>query len=278
MPWIFEARDLWPEAAASVGWLSEDGRAYKWLLKRARSFASSADAVIVPTPGLVEKVIEHGAAQVELIPQLVTDNPPSALVRENARRELEIPSRACVFLYLGAHGVANGLDSILDAAKNLDRPDDVVFVFAGDGSDRRRLVERAKIEEIPGVRILGAVGRERVADLLAASDVGLHTMRDDPLFRANLPVKALEYFGSRRPFVTTVPGLPQQLAIESGGGFADTLDGLVRELGAWIDMSREKRADRGEQSFRYGYERFGLPAAADQLEELLNRAIAARKF
>jgi hypothetical protein len=94
----------------------------------------------------------------------------------------------------------------------------------------------------------------------------------NPLFASAQPTKVLEYFTSRRPFITTVPGLPEKLAIESGGGFAPTAAELAAEIERWAAMPEHVRRERGERSFHYGSERFSMTAAVDALEAILTRA------
>jgi glycosyltransferase involved in cell wall biosynthesis len=120
------------------------------------------------------------------------------------------------------------------------------------------------------------VPKAEVAGLLAAADVCLHLLRRDPVFETALPSKVLEYFGSHRPFVTTVPGLPERLAHESGGGFAPTAEELAAELERWTTMAPAERAAKGEEALRYGLEHFGLQTNADKLEAVLLRAIERR--
>jgi glycosyltransferase involved in cell wall biosynthesis len=78
------------------------------------------------------------------------------------------------------------------------------------------------------------------------------------------------------PFVTTVPGLPSEVAVASGGSAVSSAADLARELARWAEETPEIRRARGEQALRYGLERFGLAAGADRLEELLEAVLAER--
>jgi colanic acid biosynthesis glycosyl transferase WcaI len=271
-PWLFEIRDLWPESAAAVGWLAPDGRAYRLLERAAHAYASGAASVIVPTPGLEQVAYDHGARHVDVLPGIVFDTRQEPAVRERVRAELGVEDAVCLFAYVGALGVANGLDALLDAAKTLGE-DSVAFVVAGDGSDRQRIQERIRRESISNIRLLGPVPRERVQEILAACEVVLHLLRNEPIFRTALPNKVLDAFSAHRPFITTVDGLPRELAEASGGGYAGSGGTLVSELRAWAAMSPSERASRGETSFEYGQSRFGLGPNADALERILLRTI-----
>jgi glycosyltransferase involved in cell wall biosynthesis len=277
-PWLFEIRDLWPESAASVGWLSSTSPIYAVLERAARRYASGADAVIVPTEGLVEGARRHGARTIEIMQGVVLDQSRDEAARTLFRAELGIADDVCLFVYMGAHGVANGLDLVLDAAKLLrDTDPSITFVLAGDGSDRRRIQGRVAQERLRNVHLIGIVERDQIWDLLAASDVCLHCLRPDPLFEGALPTKMLEYFGAHRAVVTTVPGQPRELALTAGGGFASTADELATEARRWASMSAEERRSRGERGYALGMSRFGLTPTVDRLEGLLRRTIEERE-
>ncbi len=275
-PWVLEVRDLWPESAAAVGLLREDSRAYRVLDRFARTYASSAAATIVPTPGLVDLVRGHGASDVTLVTGAIEDHPPDAAVRARVREERGIPSDACVFAYVGAHGVVNGLDMLLDAAEQVaDGPAPaapVHVLMAGAGSAKAALDARLAERPINGVHVLGPIPKQDARELLAAADVGLHLLRPDPVFESALPTKVLEYLGCHLPFITTVPGLPSQVAEATGGDLATSADDLAGAMRRWAARPAEERRALGEQAFAYGDSTYGLAASVDVLEATLRRA------
>lgn len=271
-PWVYEVRDLWPESAVAVGWLKESSFIYRAIRRRAQRYAVDAAAVIVPTPALEPEVRTHGAAHVTVVTGVVSDAARPAAVRESLRAEWGCNDATRVYTYVGAHGAANGLDIVLEAAKLVaDLP--VQFVLAGDGGNRAVLQARVADEGISNVLMLGSQPKELVPDMLAASDVCLHVLRPDELFQAALPTKVLEYFGAHRSFITTVDGLPRKLAAESGGSFAPTAHELADTIRAQAGWSTAQLHERGEQSFDYGQREFGLQNSVDRLEQLLIGAI-----
>jgi glycosyltransferase involved in cell wall biosynthesis len=273
-PWLLEVRDIWPESAASVGWLSPEGTAYRLLSRFAHSVTRRASVVIVPTPGLEALVRAHGAREVCVLPGIVGARTPDRERRSRTRASLGIGEDQCVFLYLGAIGVANGLDLLLDAVASL--PDDVPahVVVAGDGSARRSFAEAVTARRLDRITLLPPVDQEGVGDLLAAADVGLHLLRPDPVFGSALPTKALEYLGAGLPFVTTVPGLPSEVAVASGGAAVSSAAELTREFVSWSGAASDERGRRGQQALGYGLDNFGLQANVTRLEELLAQTLS----
>lgn len=276
-PWLLEVRDIWPESAVSVGWLSSEGLVYRLLERFARSVTRRARAVIVPTPGLEPLVRAHGAREIHVLPGVVSSREPDPERRRTTRRDLGVGDDECLFVYLGAIGVANGLDLLLDAVESLPAHVPARVLVAGDGSARSSFAEAVESRQLDRITLLPPVSQDGVGDLLAAGDVGLHLLRPDPVFASALPTKALEYLGAALPFVTTVPGLPSEVAIASAGGAVSSAAELGRELASWAQMDAEERQSRGRRALRYGLDNFGLERNVDRLEELLEQVIAERR-
>jgi glycosyltransferase involved in cell wall biosynthesis len=276
-PWLLEVRDIWPESAVSVGWLSSEGRAYQFLSRFARSVTRRARAVIVPTPGLEPLVRGHGAREIHVLPGIVSARKPDPERRRRTRASLEIGQDECVFLYLGAIGVANGLDLLLEAVESLSPHVAAHVVVAGDGSARRSFAEAVESRKLDRIILLPPVSQDGVGDLLAAADVGLHLLRPDPVFASALPTKALEYLGAGLPFLTTVRGLPSEVAVASGGAAVSSASELAGELASWAEMPVDERQARGSLALHYGLDNFGLEHNVTRLEVLLESILVEQR-
>jgi len=272
-PWLLEVRDIWPESAVSVGWLKRESAAYRVLDRLARRVTSTADRVIVPTPGLEPLVRAHGATDVVTLTGIVVPRARDAALRVAGRTRLGVRDDECLFLYLGAIGVANGLDLLLDAVELLPEGSRARIVIAGDGSARRSLEQSAAARQLARVTLLPPVARDKVDELLAAADVGLHLLRPDPVFESALPTKVLEYLGAGLPFITTIGGLPAQIAAEAGASSATSARALADEIERWASASVDERREAGDRALRYGLERFGLEASVTRLEALLEELL-----
>jgi len=229
--------------------------------------------VIVPTPGLEPLVRGHGAREIHVLPGIVTARDPDPEQRRRTRERLEIGQDKCVFLYLGAIGVANGLDVLLDAVESLPPQIAAQVVVAGDGSARSAFAQTLESRKLDRITLLPPVGQDGAGDLLAAADVGLHLLRSDPVFASALPTKALEYLSAGLPFITTVPGLPSHVAVASGGAAVSSASELTREFASWAQATAEERQARGRQALRYGLENFGLESNVARLEALLDDVV-----
>ena len=109
-------------------------------------------------------------------------------------------------VYAGAHGPANGLDTVLDAAALL-RDQRVRFLLVGDGPSKAALEARAAREQLSNVQFCDPIPKTAMPELLASAHAGLMVLRDAPLFAFGVsPNKLFDYLASGLPVVCNVPG------------------------------------------------------------------------
>jgi len=121
-------------------------------------------------------------------------------------------------LYVGTHGMAHGLGTMLEAADKLRGHPEVRFVLVGEGADKKALKERASQLRLENVTFVDKQDRARIPLFLAACDVSLVLLRETPLFKTVLPSKIFEILGSARPLVIGVDGEARRLVEEAGAG------------------------------------------------------------
>jgi len=135
--------------------------------------------------------------------------------RQVLRRELGWEDRF-VAIYAGAHGLANRLGTLVEAARLLRRRDDSLLVAVGDGPERRRLMESAK--DVGNLVWMDAVSPERAFQLVAAANVGLVLLQDNPTFRTVFPNKMFVAMAAEVPVVVAVDGAARELVVENNAG------------------------------------------------------------
>ncbi len=156
-----------------------------------KSFAPSVQRLGVPE------------AKLDLIYDWVDPQVIRSLPRDNDfAGEHDLTGRFVV-MYAGNMGFVQGLDSVLKAAEWLRDQPDICFVFVGDGSARKSLTEMAGRRGLPNVRFVAYQPRERMAQVFAAADVSLISLRAGAGFGA-LPSKLFSIFSSGRPVIAAV--------------------------------------------------------------------------
>lgn len=220
VPFVLEVRDLWPRVLIGMGQLLEASMTFRMLTRLETFLYTRASRIVVLAEGSRTELESRGVPREKLIyiPNGAdpVDFQPSA-PRDQLRARYGFSTLTAV--YAGAHGPANGLSLLLDAAQALSGID-LEIVLAGGGITKERLVVDARSRGLQNVRFMDPVPKSEMPDLLNAADVGLHVLADVPLFRAAVsPNKLFDYMASGLPVVTNCPGLVSELVVEAGCGF-----------------------------------------------------------
>ena len=238
-PFIFEIRDPWPELpdALSRGARAQGGRGVPGAVLSALGLLANAAcrhaaAVVALTEGMARTALDRGADpdRVRVLPQgadLVLFHPATP-----PWRPAEIEPTEVLAVYAGAHGPANGLGQLLDAAARL-RGTGLRLVLVGEGAEKPALVARAALERLP-VTFLDPLPKPHLARLLAGADIGLLCLAPVPEFAEwTAPNKLAEALAAGLPMVTNVPGRAARLLAENGCGLSvppDDADSLAAAL------------------------------------------------
>ncbi len=163
-PFIFEVRDIWPASAVALGELSNP-RAIRWATWLEETCYARAKKIVVVTRGIRLSLEQRGIPQEKLA--LIPNGANTDLfqyrsaARHRLRADLNLEDKF-IAVYAGIHGVAQGLETLLEAA----------FLFKGSSrcalsADRRRTQEEGSARFIP------SFGSDQ-PDLLAGAAQGAH--------------------------------------------------------------------------------------------------------
>jgi glycosyltransferase involved in cell wall biosynthesis len=261
-PFVFEVRDLWPELPRALG-LRNPFLLGGMSLLEFLGYRSAA-ACIGLSPGIVEGIRSRAD---ERLPVAMIPNGADLEVFHPAKRaKLALPGIGpddFVAGFTGAHGVANGLDALLDVAVELKRRGDtrVKLAFIGDGKEKERLAARAAELGLTNCLFFPPVPKTELGAITASLDCGLMVLKDIPAFyRGTSPNKFFDYIAAGIPVVNNYPGWLAGLITEHRCGivvppanaavFADALQRLAaspserRAMGAAARALAEKEFAR----------------------------------
>lgn len=277
-PFVFNVSDIWPQSAIEMGALSN--RAAIWVAERfERSLYRHARRISVVTPGIVEKLAARGVPREKLF--LLTNAVDTDLFRPagpdaDLARRLGVEGRK-VFLYAGTHGLAQGLDVVLAAAKLTHDPD-ILYLLAGEGADKERLQAQARTESIPNVMFLPNQPRDVMPRLLNLAYATIIPLRRLDIFKAALPSKMFESMASELPIVLAVWGEAARLVEEAGCGVVvepEDAAAMARAVeGLAGDPALAKQL--GASGRRYAIENFDRTRVARRFLELVQQVADAR--
>ncbi len=274
-PFVFEVRDLWPESLVAAG--GREGPTYRLLARVANSLYAKADTIVVLAEGVREHLVQRGvpAAKIAYVPNGVDPNAFPARGLESARTAVG----PFTVIYAGAHGPANGLEVVLDAAHELRDDPRVRFVLVGGGPSKEGLREDARRRSLGNVEFLDPVPKASIPELLADADAGLMILRDAPLFSYGVsPNKLFDYLAAGLPVINNVPGevarwaQQSRCAIQTSDASGRALAAAVRELAERPGSEREVMGTRGRAWVR---EHHGRDVLAGRLHAALAPLVEA---
>ena len=277
---VLDIRDLWPAAAEALGELKSPALV-RMAARLERFLYRHADRVTAVTRGFVT----HISAMVR-DPERVSllSNGASVDVFDPARMDPGLRSRLglgdrFVVTFAGLHGIAQGLDAVLEAAALLrDRPE-VVFCLIGEGPVKSALVARAEAEGLANVRFLPPVPLAEITPYLTAADALLVPLRRDPIFDTFIPSKLFDFLACARPVILMVGGEAREVLEAAGGGmFVEPGDapGLADAVLRLAQSDPQERVAMGARGRTYVLAHFTRQAQGQRLVELLGAEVGGR--
>ena len=207
---IFEVRDLWPELPKAMGVIKNPF--VLWGLGTLEFLAYNlADACVALSPGIKQGIEKRLLKSKKVC--MIPNGCDLEIFKPGISPKSVVPGiRDDQFLaiFTGAHGLANGLDAVLDAAKLLIERgfgDQIVFLFVGDGSEKDRLKIRADNEQLFNCKFMNPVSKKTLSTYMDAADIGMMILANVPAFYfGTSPNKFFDYISSGLPVFNNYPG------------------------------------------------------------------------
>ena len=266
---IFEVRDLWPELPRAMGVITNPVvlgmmSAIEWVSYR------SAHRCVALSPGIAEGITRLGVDPGRIV-RIPNGCDLDLFDRASAEpwRPAGVGADELMAVFTGTHGIANGLDAVLDAAavlKSRGRTD-IRLVLVGDGRLKPALVKRARAEGLENVLFHDPVNKIRLANLMAAADIGLQCLTNVPAFYyGTSPNKFFDYIAAGLPVLNNYPGWLAEMIDGHGCGFVvapGDPDAFANALECAAD-DRPALRRMGEQAARLAREQFDRRMLADK--------------
>lgn len=221
-PFVLEVRDLWPKQIIDLGvvrngiiiglltWLET------FLYRRARAVVTVAEATR-------REIVARGfdPAKVHTITNGILEDFFAPGDRMTPLREARgWRADQTIVMYIGTHGLSQGLITLLDAAETLRGRGDIRFVFVGTGAEREYLIHTARQRGLDNVEFLPMQSKEAMPEFYASADICLVPLKRRDVFLYNIPSKMFEIMACGRPMILGALGQAKELLEEAGAGVA----------------------------------------------------------
>lgn len=276
-PFVFEVRDLWPELPKAMGVIRNPlvlgaMSVLEWLSYR------SAHRLIGLSPGIVDGIARRGVPRehIALIPN-GCDLDIFGVSAEPWRPE-GVGVNDLMAVFTGTHGIANGLDAVLDAAAELKRRgrNDIKLVLIGQGKLKAELQQRAHAEGLDNVIFHDPVNKAKLAGLMAATDVGMQILANVPAFYyGTSPNKFFDYIAAGRPVLNNYPGWLAGIITEHECGYTAPPDDPVAFANALIHAAdhRDELRRMGQRARALAQSEYNRDLLAARFVTWLEKAV-----
>jgi len=221
LPYIFEVRDLWPEAPIQIGIIKQ-----AWLKKFTRNFEfriyKNSDKIVALSPGTKQYIKNlFPEKEIHLCPNLSDCGffSPAYEKDQSILKELGI-NADFVISYFGSLGLVNHLEYLLNAAVAIQKEElNISLLIIGSGSQMRVLREKASNMKLSNVHFLDHVDKYRLKEYLSITDAAYISFGPYEVLEHNSPNKFFDSLASGKIVITNVKGWIRDLVESNSCGF-----------------------------------------------------------
>jgi glycosyltransferase involved in cell wall biosynthesis len=268
---VMEVRDLWPQTLVDMGALTEGSLLTRLLRGLETHLYRQAERIIILLPRAKEYISRLGidVGKVRWIPNGVD------VSQFSAHASKPRPHQPFTVTYVGAHGRANNLDVVLDAAKEVEQRvhASVHFTFVGDGPEKQRLKAYSKNLNLSNVEFRDPVSKESIPEELAKTDALVFVLRDVGVFKYGISSnKLFDYLASAKP-VLFACDTPNNMVEETGAGVSvppENPAALADAIVHLYEMPPDQRAAMGQRGRAYVEQHHDYALLARRLMHLLD--------
>lgn len=262
IPFVFEVRDLWPESAIDTGVVTN-----KKIINFAYWFESfiykKAMLINVLTPAFRDKLIKKNVPidKIISIPNACDFSLADALMKDfdvDLFRKKQGFESNFVITYIGAHGVANHLIQIINAAERLQETN-VVFQLIGSGMEKEMLTNQVLQRNIKNVLFMDPVPKNEVFKYILASDMGASILKKNDTFKTVYSNKTFDYMSCRKPILLAIDGVSRQLIDDANCGIyvePENVDAIVNGVLLALNKQEQQLKKMGINGYNYAKQKF----------------------
>lgn len=280
-PAVYSVQDVYPDVGVRLGIFR--GRFIIALATALERFClTRAQVVQIISDSFRLRLAELGVRQDRMV--LAYDWVDTDLIRplprENDFSKQYSLDRQFVVLYAGNLGFSQGLEHVLDTAKQMVDHQDILFVLVGEGSAEEGLKSHAAADRLPNVRFIPFQPRSALPEVLASADISLVPLRRG-ISLDSLPSKIFSILASGRPILASVDegGEVWNLITRAQAGLCVPPEDTERLAKAVLELRND--ADRchrlGENGRRWAECYHSPQSAAEQFEGFMQDAVASQR-
>lgn len=203
-PSVLNYQDFHPQELIDVnyGGIQKNPIMIKLLEYIERKSYENADHITVLSEGGIKYVVDRGADP-EKVTHIFNGTNLSDIEQFKVKKDFKVKEGIedkFLISYAGILSPFQGIDNVLDVAKELKEHEDIVFYIAGDGMARESLESRIKNENIGNLKLLPFQPREGYYNIVNSSDVSIVSL-DKRMKAPCLPGKLINLLAMEQPVI-----------------------------------------------------------------------------
>lgn len=271
---VFEVRDIWPLTLTEIGGYSPKHpfiRLMQWVENKAYK---DSDRVVSNLKNSVEHMVEHGLQKDKFtwvangfsLDEVNQNTPLTPEVKE------DLPKEKFIIGYTGTLGVANSLDTLLEAAELLKEQKDIAFVLVGRGKEKAQLEASVKEKQLSNVTFIDPIPKVQIQAMLNEFDACFIGWLKDELYRFGIGANKIpEYLYSGKPIIHGYSGNCDPV-VDFNAGLtveAENPQALADAILKLYQMPEAERKQMGESGRKAALEQYEYGMLAKKLEKVL---------
>jgi glycosyltransferase involved in cell wall biosynthesis len=274
IPFMFEVGDLWPDAPIELGFIKNFFfKSFLYSLeKRIYRKAKAVIALSPPIKSAIERKIR--GINVRLIPNMADTNfyVPEEKI-SGLEKKFNVEGKFVVS-YLGAVGIANGLDYLLDCAHACRQANlNIQFIICGEGALKNSLIKRAANLDLKNLSFTEFQDREGVREVMNITDATFICYKNSPILETGSPNKFFDGLAAGKVIIVNFGGwIRKEVEENSCGVHVNPNDPVhfVDAIRPYFD--NRELTKQAQQSARRLAEKFSREKLSKEFLTLVNRS------
>lgn len=266
-------QDLWPESLSATDHVRHPHllKLVSWVVK---GLYAGCDTLLVPSRAFEEPVARHASREkIVYYPNSIDVPPSAATVVEIPTDLIAVLEQSFSIVFAGNLGVAQSLETIVQAAILLKEHPGIRFVLVGSGSRLAWLQEQKKIHQLDNLLLPGRFSMSVMPQIFQRASVLLVSLKDEYIFAQTIPSKVQAYLAAGRPIIAALRGEGARVIVEAGSGMACDPDNPAALAEMIIEMKAlpaDRRQAMGRSGKAYFNEHFEMRHQVERLVEILD--------
>ena len=265
-------QDLWPESLAATGFVRNPQalRMVGWMV---RGIYACCDTLLLQSRAFFDPVARYACrSKLVYYPNSIALPSEKTVAPEVPTQLLEeLRENFCV-VFAGNIGIAQSIETVVEAAELLRQHPALKFVLVGSGSRLEWVKERKASLGLDNLILAGRFPMEAMPQIFEHSSALLVSLRDEEIFSYTIPSKVQAYLAAGKPIIASLRGEGARVIEEAGAGKTcepDSANALVESILALMSLSPAEREQMGSAGQSYFNEHFDMDRQTERLVEIL---------